>query len=205
MRAVGQSGWRRRLDRAARKIRLCLMSRPTPHTETSIPAPSCDSPPTPNSSSALTDSATSCDHARPRPHRSFATCPSPPALDSTRSAIRHHGLVFLRGALCLCLHPSCHHTRPHSTPLHPLLSAHAQSLTTASRKQNCGDVLTKKKLDPHRNQCYGATYTCIDCMVYFEGTSYRAHTVRRSRLSQFLHFFLPAQTLPCLSSLCDTG
>ncbi|EAU34804.1 conserved hypothetical protein [Aspergillus terreus NIH2624] len=28
----------------------------------------------------------------------------------------------------------------------------------------CGDVLTKKKLDPHRNQCRGASYTCIDCM-----------------------------------------
>ncbi|TKA75239.1 hypothetical protein B0A49_05539 [Cryomyces minteri] len=30
--------------------------------------------------------------------------------------------------------------------------------------ENCGDVLTKKKLDPHRNQCYGASYTCLDCM-----------------------------------------
>ncbi|KAF1971401.1 hypothetical protein BU23DRAFT_581542 [Bimuria novae-zelandiae CBS 107.79] len=42
--------------------------------------------------------------------------------------------------------------------------------------EGCGDVLTKKKLDPHRNQCYGASYTCLDCMVHFEGTSYRAHT-----------------------------
>ncbi|CZT18024.1 uncharacterized protein RCC_03862 [Ramularia collo-cygni] len=40
----------------------------------------------------------------------------------------------------------------------------------------CGDVLTKKKLDPHRNQCYGATYTCLDCMVHFYGTDYRSHT-----------------------------
>ncbi|KAL2270922.1 hypothetical protein VTJ83DRAFT_293 [Remersonia thermophila] len=40
----------------------------------------------------------------------------------------------------------------------------------------CGDVLTKKKLDPHRNRCYGATFTCIDCMTYFPGTQYRAHT-----------------------------
>ncbi|GES57865.1 hypothetical protein ATEIFO6365_0002080000 [Aspergillus terreus] len=40
----------------------------------------------------------------------------------------------------------------------------------------CGDVLTKKKLDPHRNQCRGASYTCIDCMVHFQGTSYRSHT-----------------------------
>ncbi|CBX90330.1 hypothetical protein IAQ61_001826 [Plenodomus lingam] len=42
--------------------------------------------------------------------------------------------------------------------------------------ENCGDVLTKKKLDPHRNQCHGASYTCLDCMVHFPGTSYRAHT-----------------------------
>lgn len=40
----------------------------------------------------------------------------------------------------------------------------------------CGDVLTKKKLDPHRNQCRGATFTCLDCMVHFYGTEYRAHT-----------------------------
>ncbi|KAK4992671.1 hypothetical protein LTR50_001005 [Elasticomyces elasticus] len=42
--------------------------------------------------------------------------------------------------------------------------------------ENCGDVLTKKKLDPHRNQCYGASFTCLDCMVHFRGTDYRAHT-----------------------------
>ncbi|KAL4893291.1 hypothetical protein BDV59DRAFT_29257 [Aspergillus ambiguus] len=40
----------------------------------------------------------------------------------------------------------------------------------------CGDILTKKKLDPHRNQCRGASFTCIDCMVHFQGTSYRSHT-----------------------------
>ncbi|KAJ5291828.1 hypothetical protein N7478_001079 [Penicillium angulare] len=40
----------------------------------------------------------------------------------------------------------------------------------------CGDVLTKKKLDPHRGQCRGASYTCIDCMVHFYGTEYRSHT-----------------------------
>ncbi|EKD16873.1 uncharacterized protein L3040_001155 [Drepanopeziza brunnea f. sp. 'multigermtubi'] len=42
--------------------------------------------------------------------------------------------------------------------------------------ENCGDVLTKKKLDPHRNQCHGASFTCLDCMVHFDGTEYRAHT-----------------------------
>ncbi|KAM0253969.1 hypothetical protein ACHAQJ_007038 [Trichoderma viride] len=40
----------------------------------------------------------------------------------------------------------------------------------------CGDVLTKKKLDPHRSRCQGATFTCIDCMVYFPGVQYRSHT-----------------------------
>ncbi|KAF3764824.1 hypothetical protein M406DRAFT_98346 [Cryphonectria parasitica EP155] len=40
----------------------------------------------------------------------------------------------------------------------------------------CGDVLTKKKLDPHRNRCRAATFTCIDCMVHFYGTDYRSHT-----------------------------
>ncbi|KAI1279060.1 hypothetical protein F5Y07DRAFT_46994 [Xylaria sp. FL0933] len=42
--------------------------------------------------------------------------------------------------------------------------------------EECGDVLTKKKLDPHRNRCRGATFTCIDCMVHFPGTEYRSHT-----------------------------
>ncbi|KAG9235090.1 hypothetical protein BJ875DRAFT_375029 [Amylocarpus encephaloides] len=42
--------------------------------------------------------------------------------------------------------------------------------------ENCGDVLTKKKLDPHRNQCRGASFTCLDCMVHFQGNEYRAHT-----------------------------
>ncbi|KAK1755128.1 hypothetical protein QBC47DRAFT_402474 [Echria macrotheca] len=42
--------------------------------------------------------------------------------------------------------------------------------------ESCGDILTKKKLDPHRNRCHGATFTCIDCMVHFPGTEYRTHT-----------------------------
>ncbi|KJZ73662.1 hypothetical protein HIM_06995 [Hirsutella minnesotensis 3608] len=40
----------------------------------------------------------------------------------------------------------------------------------------CGDVLTKKKLDPHRSRCHGATFTCLDCMVHFPGVQYRSHT-----------------------------
>ncbi|KAF2876331.1 hypothetical protein BDV95DRAFT_222720 [Massariosphaeria phaeospora] len=42
--------------------------------------------------------------------------------------------------------------------------------------ENCGDVLTKKKLDGHRNQCHGASFTCLDCMVHFQGNSYKSHT-----------------------------
>ncbi|KUJ22892.1 uncharacterized protein LY89DRAFT_313446 [Mollisia scopiformis] len=42
--------------------------------------------------------------------------------------------------------------------------------------EGCGDVLTKKKLDGHRNQCYGASYSCLDCMIHFQGTDYRSHT-----------------------------
>ncbi|KAL5045174.1 hypothetical protein BDW71DRAFT_184361 [Aspergillus fruticulosus] len=52
----------------------------------------------------------------------------------------------------------------------------------------CGDVLTKKKLDPHRNQCRGASFTCIDCMVHFQGTSYRSHTVRITLFSSAIMF-----------------
>ncbi|KAF2863568.1 hypothetical protein K470DRAFT_226126 [Piedraia hortae CBS 480.64] len=40
----------------------------------------------------------------------------------------------------------------------------------------CGDVLTKKKLDGHRSRCSGSSFTCIDCMVHFQGTDYRSHT-----------------------------
>ncbi|KAL2861031.1 LYAR-type C2HC zinc finger protein [Aspergillus lucknowensis] len=49
----------------------------------------------------------------------------------------------------------------------------------------CGDVLTKKKLDPHRNQCRGASFTCIDCMVHFQGTSYRSHTSCMSEAQKY--------------------
>ena len=37
-------------------------------------------------------------------------------------------------------------------------------------------MLTKKKLDAHRNSCRGASFTCLDCMVDFHGTDYRSHT-----------------------------
>ncbi|CAD6447837.1 25036ea9-9d3f-4291-8344-bc571b731511 [Sclerotinia trifoliorum] len=51
--------------------------------------------------------------------------------------------------------------------------------------ENCGDVLTKKKLDPHRNQCRGASYTCLDCMVHFQGLEYRAHTSCMSEAQKY--------------------
>ncbi|KAL5336044.1 hypothetical protein BJX70DRAFT_302846 [Aspergillus crustosus] len=51
--------------------------------------------------------------------------------------------------------------------------------------EGCGDVLTKKKLDPHRNQCRGASFTCIDCMVHFQGTSYRSHTACMSEAQKY--------------------
>lgn len=51
--------------------------------------------------------------------------------------------------------------------------------------EGCGDVLTKKKLDPHRNQCRGASFTCIDCMVHFQGTDYRAHTSCMSEAQKY--------------------
>ncbi|KAL4874633.1 hypothetical protein BJY04DRAFT_203380 [Aspergillus karnatakaensis] len=51
--------------------------------------------------------------------------------------------------------------------------------------EGCGDVLTKKKLDPHRNQCRGASFTCIDCMVHFQGTQYRSHTSCMSEAQKY--------------------
>ncbi|KAL2823760.1 hypothetical protein BDW59DRAFT_91765 [Aspergillus cavernicola] len=51
--------------------------------------------------------------------------------------------------------------------------------------EGCGDVLTKKKLDPHRNQCRGASFTCIDCMVHFQGTAYRSHTACMSEAQKY--------------------
>eukprot|EP00029_Vermamoeba_vermiformis_P012930 TRINITY_DN7875_c0_g1_i1.p1 TRINITY_DN7875_c0_g1~~TRINITY_DN7875_c0_g1_i1.p1 ORF type:complete len:211 (-),score=71.67 TRINITY_DN7875_c0_g1_i1:30-662(-) len=39
----------------------------------------------------------------------------------------------------------------------------------------CQDTVKKPKLDRHRQQCYGASFTCVDCNQYFSGTSYRDH------------------------------
>ncbi|KAF2033782.1 hypothetical protein EK21DRAFT_85941 [Setomelanomma holmii] len=42
--------------------------------------------------------------------------------------------------------------------------------------EGCGDVLTKKKLQGHQNQCHAASFTCLDCMTHFSGNSYKSHT-----------------------------
>ncbi|KAF2221521.1 hypothetical protein BDZ85DRAFT_297441 [Elsinoe ampelina] len=42
--------------------------------------------------------------------------------------------------------------------------------------EGCGDVLTKGKLDKHRNSCRRAQFTCIDCMTTFHGAEYKSHT-----------------------------
>ncbi|EME80366.1 uncharacterized protein MYCFIDRAFT_78107 [Pseudocercospora fijiensis CIRAD86] len=41
--------------------------------------------------------------------------------------------------------------------------------------EGCGDVLTKKKLSQHYNQCW-APVSCIDCMTTFPNGSFQAHT-----------------------------
>lgn len=58
--------------------------------------------------------------------------------------------------------------------------------------EGCGDVLTKKKLDPHRNQCRGASFTCLDCMTWFHGTDYRSHTSCISEAQKYQgHLYRP--------------
>ena len=48
---------------------------------------------------------------------------------------------------------------------------------TDGLSQSCANVLTKKKLDPHRKQCPSAQFTCLDCHVTFKGLDYRSHSV----------------------------
>lgn len=40
----------------------------------------------------------------------------------------------------------------------------------------CNDTVIKKKLDQHKQRCYGAYYTCIDCSITFQGNDYKNHT-----------------------------
>ncbi|KAI9890031.1 MAG: hypothetical protein M1814_004547 [Vezdaea aestivalis] len=50
----------------------------------------------------------------------------------------------------------------------------------------CGDVLTKKKLDVHRNnRCRDAIFTCLDCMKTFADTEYRSHTTCISEAEKY--------------------
>ncbi|KAF2157211.1 hypothetical protein K461DRAFT_273357 [Myriangium duriaei CBS 260.36] len=51
--------------------------------------------------------------------------------------------------------------------------------------ESCGDVFTKGKLDKHRGQCRGASFTCLDCMVHFQGTSYKSHTSCMSEAQKY--------------------
>ena len=69
--------------------------------------------------------------------------------------------------------------------------------------KNCGDVLTKKKLDPHRNQCYGASFTCLDCMVHFPGNSYRTHTVGLTRALPAIVICQSGQGVVNVVAVCD--
>lgn len=78
-------------------------------------------------------------------------------------------------------------TNPHAccpTPyaLHCAIRLASNPITEEQRTmvsfscEACGDVLTKKKLDGHRNQCRSAVFTCLDCQKTFHGVEYRAHT-----------------------------
>ncbi|KAI9332248.1 hypothetical protein BDR26DRAFT_1010661 [Obelidium mucronatum] len=40
----------------------------------------------------------------------------------------------------------------------------------------CQETLKKQKLDQHKQRCYYAQYTCVDCSVTFQGNDYKAHT-----------------------------
>jgi hypothetical protein len=92
-----------------------------------------------------------------------------------------------------------------STPAHiPRYTPHPlrETLKLIATGQNCGDVLTKKKLDPHRNQCYGASYTCLDCMVHFPGTSYRTHTVCLALPVDFVVYSYAQYSMRCVCIVC---
>lgn len=54
-------------------------------------------------------------------------------------------------------------------------TSHIKTKLTSAHEQGCGDILTKKKLDSHHNQCW-APFTCIDCLITFQGSDYRSHT-----------------------------
>jgi cell growth-regulating nucleolar protein len=49
----------------------------------------------------------------------------------------------------------------------------------------CQDTVKKPKLDRHRQQCYGASFTCVDCNQHFAGTSYRDHVTCISEAEKY--------------------
>ena len=111
--------------------------------------------------------------ALPAAHRYDPAVPAT-AIAVVSSSSSRNGFLLVRSA-CLLVYAPPLHRAFRAVPLRPVSLGGALKLIAT--RQNCGDVLTKKKLDPHRNQCYGASYTCLDCMVHFPGTSYRSHTV----------------------------
>ncbi|KAF2212877.1 hypothetical protein CERZMDRAFT_111879 [Cercospora zeae-maydis SCOH1-5] len=50
--------------------------------------------------------------------------------------------------------------------------------------EGCGDVLTKKKLSGHYNQCW-APVTCLDCMTTFPNGSFQSHTSCMSEAQKY--------------------
>ena len=81
--------------------------------------------------------------------------------DCRAALLLEYGIFLVRSKNTLCL-----------GPFRPRQNLFADPVS----RQACGDVLTKKKLDAHRNQCRGASFTCLDCMVHFHGSEYRSHT-----------------------------
>ncbi|CAK1367649.1 UPF0743 protein [Cercospora beticola] len=50
--------------------------------------------------------------------------------------------------------------------------------------EGCGDVLTKKKLSGHYNQCW-APVTCLDCMTTFPNGAFQSHTSCMSEAQKY--------------------
>ncbi|KAJ3075680.1 hypothetical protein HDU98_007237 [Podochytrium sp. JEL0797] len=40
----------------------------------------------------------------------------------------------------------------------------------------CQETIKKPKLDQHKQRCYYAQFSCIDCSTTFQGNDYKAHT-----------------------------
>lgn len=59
------------------------------------------------------------------------------------------------------------------TPSRKIISSHTMVSFSC---EVCNDTVIKKKLDQHRQRCYGAYFTCIDCSITFSDSDYRNHT-----------------------------